>query len=375
MSLALVKSAQGAATNIATDPYARALAYQVLSEGVSYVGQSLKTRKKNKKKNKNFNNMSLPMQISNKAPVFINTRASTRKPRMRGTVKGGISITHREYIGEVTGSTTFLASSYAVQPGISETFPWLHGIANNFEKYKIKSMTLEFINVSATSERGRVTLAFDHDPLDSNPIDKVQLFSYKGAVEGAVWAPLKLRVPVPNKEYFTRNGIVTGTDLKTYDIGKFVVGTSNNADAAIIGELFVSYEIELSVPQPATCPSITISGGGTVSKSDIFGSEPVQNGNFPITVEANSLVFNTPGFYVVSLRIGGTTPGLMGLAVSGSGALSAITSVTDGSGSGYSCAFFEVWVKLRGASVDITIPGTSVNTSYCRVTTSNGNSF
>ena len=42
-----------------------------------------------------------------------------------------VRITHKEYLGNIDGSTAFVGRVYPLNPGVSTTFPWLAGIARN----------------------------------------------------------------------------------------------------------------------------------------------------------------------------------------------------------------------------------------------------
>jgi len=283
-------------------------------------------------------------------------------------VKGGVTIRHREYVADVAGNTTFGVTSFTVQPGLAASFPWLSGIANNFEKYRVKSMSMQYINVAATDERGRITIAFDRDPLDADPETKADLFSYKGATEGSVWTGTTLSVP-GGPDLFTRNGTVTGTDLKTYDYGKFLVGVSNTADTAVVGELFINYEIELTIPQPATCPAVTITSGGTVSKTAIFGDAPTTVGNGPLTVTGSTITFTSPGDYLISLVATGTSPGSPTVNTgTASNSSSPSLTVTDGGSSTASAFVRAVRATAPGQTLIITYGGTAVTSSSTVVT-------
>lgn len=46
--------------------------------------------------------------------------------------KDSCRVVHREFIGNVTGSTAFaISNSFAVNPGLPASFPWLSGMAAN----------------------------------------------------------------------------------------------------------------------------------------------------------------------------------------------------------------------------------------------------
>jgi len=260
---------------------------------------------------------------TNTVPVAIGKQVVMSGPRYRsGNINGVMTITHREYLGEVAGSTTFAATSYPINPGLGSSFPWLSGIANSYEKYRIKSMTYEYVNIAATSERGRITLAIDYDVLDVVPTNKVDLFQLAGASEGPIWEPLKISVK-PSSVLYTRNGTLSNVDLKTYDAGRFIAAISNSNDTSIKGELFVTYEIELQLPQPAKCPGSQIAG--TIASWN--GATPFLNCTTtgPLSGFSNTsttLSFAMPGTYHISFIVTGTgTTAAPTLTASGGGEL------------------------------------------------------
>lgn len=292
------------------------------------------------------------------APVAIGKQISLNGPRYRsGNVDGMMLVTHREYLGEIAGSTTFGAVSYPINPGLGSSFPWLAGIANSYEKYRIRRMSYEFVNIAATSERGRVTLAVDYDVLDAVPSNKVDLFQISGASEGPIWEPLTLQVK-PSPLLYTRNGSLSGVDLKTYDAGRFIAAVSNAADTSIKGELFVTYEIELHIPQAAKCPGSQINGvvaswAGAAPFTGCALTGPLAG----VTVTANTISFERPSAYLVAVYISGTgTIGSPTITPNG------CTSAAYGTSPGGISAFYQV--------VSTSIPGASLTYSWSASLTS-----
>lgn len=61
------------------------------------------------------------------------------------------------------------------------SFPWLSGIAQNFEYYHINSMNYEFVSNLPTTSKGLVYLAVDYNAADVPLVDDVmQIASYSG---------------------------------------------------------------------------------------------------------------------------------------------------------------------------------------------------
>jgi hypothetical protein len=53
-------------------------------------------------------------------------------------------ISHREYLGDVVGTTAFTVADYPLNPGVARTFPWLSSVAQQFQEYRIHGMIFEF---------------------------------------------------------------------------------------------------------------------------------------------------------------------------------------------------------------------------------------
>lgn len=60
---------------------------------------------------------------------------------------GDITIQHREFLGNVTATgaagniSAFSVATYALNPGLQQSFPWLSQIAQNFELYEFKDVS------------------------------------------------------------------------------------------------------------------------------------------------------------------------------------------------------------------------------------------
>lgn len=333
------------ATSFAASPQGQALIGTIVNElsGVltpQAVGRFLAARlpgKRNKaKRNAIKRQVLLGGKNTTSAPVAYNVAVRKNAPRFR-SAEGKYIVTNREFIAEVTGNTVFSVASFTTQPGLATSFPWLSQIANTHQRYHVKKLVFTYVPLSATSERGRVILAFAIDPLDETPISKSELFQYPTSTESSVWASNKLVVnPMSrNDTLFTRAGAIVDTDIKTYDFGKLFVGASNTAnDTDKIGEIFVDYEVELLVPKPARCPSslteITINNA-----SQLFGNTDGSFVEFPgsnVVGEHDAdnndnIRFKAPGVYLVNIAMtGGTAGSLVPDADELEGTLEVITS-------------------------------------------------
>lgn len=181
--------------------------------------------------------------------------------RNRGS---SIVVRHTEYIADISSSTSnFNVNSYSINPGLNASFPWLSNVAANYESYLFKKLHYMYKPICPTNTPGKVILAIDYDAADATPSSKVVINSYESAASCSVWDQVVNRSTTMNMRKFgvqryVRNTVApTGTDIKTYDIGKLLVATSNTPNTATtLGELYVEYEIELYTPQLPPAQSV-----------------------------------------------------------------------------------------------------------------------
>jgi hypothetical protein len=165
----------------------------------------------------------------------------------------GVLVTHSEYVkdveGHAAGTGDYNVESFPINPGMKTTFRWLGGLANNYEKYVFKALKLTYRPIVGTDTKGVVIISPDFDPLDPPPPSKSHAMSAVHTVRSAAWENVVCNIPVDklNIERFIRNKLVTGTDLKTYDIMNAHVATEGVTGK--IGELYVEYTVLLHTPQ------------------------------------------------------------------------------------------------------------------------------
>jgi len=168
-------------------------------------------------------------------------------------------ICHREYLGDVTGSVSFSSTSYSLNPGIGSTFPWLCNVAENFEEYRIHGMIFEFRSTSSeynttNPSLGAVVMATQYNANSSAFTSKQQMENYEFAVSckpsvSMVHGIECARAQSVVDELYVRTGSVGTQDLRLYDLGTFNIATVGMASAYTVGELWVSYCVELLKPR------------------------------------------------------------------------------------------------------------------------------
>ncbi|QMW68972.1 capsid protein [Crucivirus-501] len=186
---------------------------------------------------------------------------------MRSMSNGNIIIVNREYIRDIGGDTAFTNDPYAINPGSARTFPWLSQIADSYEEYRIRGIVFQFKSTSSpytinqkSPSIGTVIMAAQYNV--NNPIftNKRDMENYIGAQSASVLQDQLFSIKPdtdPLKVLYIRQGIPTeqNYDLRMYDFARFELATIGvNVDPAFtvsnqVGELWVSYEIELIKPR------------------------------------------------------------------------------------------------------------------------------
>jgi hypothetical protein len=240
---------------------------------------------------------------------------------MASLANGDFRIVHREYIAdmlaEASTPSAFTAAGFPINPGMSNTFPWLSQIAPRFEKYRFNKLKFDYETEASTALGGSVMLAIDYDASDPAPATKVQLMSYKNAVRSAPYQPssnvsAKLDLG-QQKAYFVRSGAnPAGTDIKMYDVGNlFACSQGISTGSAVLGELYVEYDVHLMTPQLTspddnTIDSSKLTSGNSTSAAQPFGSSgtivnSLSNPMFSFNYGTSTLTFLRAGSFLASL--------------------------------------------------------------------------
>jgi len=195
--------------------------------------------------------------------VTSNTLMNGNDPPSFGKSGRGMIVRHREYLTDITGSTTFSLYTFPLNPGLPTTFPWLSRVAQNYEEYVIRGMIFEFKSTSANALNstntalGTVVMATRYNCLLPSFASKIEMENYEFCTatkpsESAIH-PIECAVgESPLSVLYTRGSEIspsTGSDLRMYDMGNFQIATVGMQASAVIGELWVSYDIELLKPR------------------------------------------------------------------------------------------------------------------------------
>lgn len=209
-----------------------------------------------------------------------------------------IRVSHKEYLGDIYGTTSYNNIPYALNPGLQSTFPWLSSIASNYEQYYINGMVIQFVSTSAAALNstntalGKVVMATEYNaerPTFSTTSEMLNTVyaNYGKPAEDLVHAIECAPSQVASKLYYVRTaGVPTGSDPRLYDLGIFQLATEGMQAAANVGGLWITYDVTL-------CKPIL---GNSLASMDFFSA----------TVASSSSIFSDAVSKTIATPIGGT---------------------------------------------------------------------
>lgn len=253
-------------------------------------------------------------------------RMNTNRPATIKSNGAATRVRHREYIADVNGVVAFGTQTFAVNPGLSATFPWLSTLANRYESYKFHKLHFIYETSKSASTDGSVQGLIDFDAADAAPTTKALFMGHANAVRAAVWQEFVFDARARDLkkfavERFVRSAaLAANLDIKTYDVGNFFFGAAGCADTSVVGELYVEYDVELTTPQlnPAVAIGATVPltqfvfQDGTMTTSDLLGTAPQSFGASWCTANQNTLTFTTAGDYLIELSLATATAAVTG---------------------------------------------------------------
>jgi len=264
-----------------------------------------------------------------------NSLLNANNPPLVINSPSGTIVRHREYVCDILSSTGFTVTSFPINPGISTTFPWLAGTAQNFEEYELRGAIFEYKTLSGralnstNTALGTVIMVTEYDATKPVFTDKRSMENYTYSTNAdpgtdAMHPVECARDVTPLSTMYVRNsGVVSSTDLRFSDLGLFQVATVGmQANGFICGELWVSYEVEFYKPRlPPTISSnppmhytydstLFVSSAGAPVSANIFGTSVQKfflrgvNASI-VALVTNGIQFSATGTYIVMLSLTG----------------------------------------------------------------------
>lgn len=167
-----------------------------------------------------------------------------------------IRVRKTEYITNINMTDDFQVSTFPINPGLKQTFPWLSNIAANYEQFYMHGMIFMYKTTSSAAIAsdtdlglGQVIMATDYDALDAEFQNQSQMLGSMFSNSTIPSHSLMHAVECDNKAqpyrlYYVRQGDPpANSDLRLYDPGKFGLATNGPANYTGAGQLWVSYDI------------------------------------------------------------------------------------------------------------------------------------
>lgn len=181
-------------------------------------------------------------------------KTSTGSKLIKNSPKNEVRMCRREYITDIVPTEGWSVFKLAINPGDNKSFPWLSGVAKNFEKYVINSLSIEYRTGQSSIIPGKIQLGPDFDPSDPAPNSKKELLTYTLSCDGPVWQNFSLSIPkgylMNQKKYYVRSSGQVVNDLKLYDACNIFIGSdANSTELSYLGEIWINYDITLYEPQ------------------------------------------------------------------------------------------------------------------------------
>lgn len=253
-------------------------------------------------------------------PAYNVLMGDTQIPQFSSSRQTNI-ICHREYLGDISGTTNFNLSAYALNPGLPGTFPWLATVAQNYQEYRFHGMVFEFRSLLTDfvtgGAPGSIVMATNYNADAERFSSKQEMENSEFAVATKPTQSLMHAIEcaidqTTFKQRYVRTGAVTsGQDLRLYDWGNFYLATQGNPTQNL-GELWVSYCVEFFKPiMPGDV------GGevqtGLVRRGPASGTNPLaliqlsKSGALDVTCTATTITWGAhPGNeYLVSVNWSG----------------------------------------------------------------------
>lgn len=175
----------------------------------------------------------------------------------------GTRVSHREYIRDIlTGPTAgvFAISQFPMNPSIVTSFPYLAPIAQNFEEYIVKGLVFEFISTTspynANSAMGSVIMTCEYNAALPSFTTKAAMenseFALSGRFDQSLMYGVECASNAQNAYYCRGQPGMAELPLTTTDLGDFYIATAPAGTFpvnSVIGELWVSYDIEFRRPR------------------------------------------------------------------------------------------------------------------------------
>nr|WRQ65452.1 structural protein [Tolivirales sp.] len=176
-----------------------------------------------------------------------------------------ISISRCELWSEIQAGTTENFTAPATHPLIPARLDWLKGIAQNFSKWRWRSLSFKYAPTTSTTTSGGFGRGFGYDMAEATPAALATVAAFDQFRMAAFWAADTDNGIVADIGRFSRDwypfiglgpfsAIALALDRNVYSPGYIseYTSVSSVADDTTVGLLWACYTIELADPVSAT---------------------------------------------------------------------------------------------------------------------------
>lgn len=197
---------------------------------------------------------------------------------IRSNYANTIVIQHKERFGTLVPTIASQITARVINPGNSDMFPWLSGLAPNYETYRFRKLRFIFETDAPTTVFGSLTMAVEFDADD--PVltySSEQLDAMICSNTCTIYEDMAIQCRHSNlnkqKTYFVSEEIAAlaldDNEPRTTNVGNFY--TRDNVlstNRLTYGRFYVDYEIEMTTPQPR--PKVNTFAGLTTNTIPTF---------------------------------------------------------------------------------------------------------
>jgi len=234
-----------------------------------------------------------------KAPVATGTMVKYSRPQTR-TTGNTVVVTKREFIGLVTSSSAYsITNSYYVNPANKELFPWLSEQATQYEKYKFRRISFEFVASTPTTTPGQLMMIPVYDSKTRPPDSESMALQYEDSQSCNVFmnCSCALKPARLNRPLYIRNSIQAG-DIRTSDVAEMFIAIAGTTDTGSrLGQLWIDYEVELISPivMPLVPSCSNISVLELANNLSSFYAAPANGTTYVLALDTDNFVFTHDG--------------------------------------------------------------------------------
>lgn len=210
---------------------------------------------------------------------------------------GCVRIPHREFLGLVNSpGPAFNINAFPLNPFNATTFPWLSEIAGSFETFRIEGAVFEFKSTygdaiaSTNAALGSVILATQYNSTAPPFVTQIQMENYQYATSCkpsvSMIHPIECDPSqLPIEHLYVFNETATAADPRWTQLGVTFLATVGQQSAAVLGELWVSFDI--CFYQPKLLSGVPSNGLSSHFQGSVNGLA-TSSGLFPVGSSAGA---------------------------------------------------------------------------------------